>query len=135
MGNGAALRRQYPRPSSSLPRDWRPRRRVRGDPSRPRACPTIYRTIDDMRFCRIAAFYVMCLGVWAASGYTVAQIKQFIESAIQLKNPDQEVAKTLSKMKLSERMDLDTVEALQGQGAGPKTVAALKALATESESP
>ena len=87
-----------------------------------------------MRFCRIAAFYVMCLGVWAASGYTVAQIKQFIESAIQLKNPDQEVAKTLSKMKLSERMDLDTVEALQGQGAGPKTVAALKALATESES-
>jgi len=87
-----------------------------------------------MRFCRIAAVYVMCLGVWAASGYTVAQIKQFIESAIQLKNPDQEVAKTLRKMKLAERLDLDTVESLQGQGAGPKTVAALKELATESES-
>ena len=37
-------------------------------------------------------------------------------------------------MKLSERLDLDTVEALQGKGAGPKTVAALKALATESAS-
>jgi hypothetical protein len=87
-----------------------------------------------MKFCRIAAFYVMCLGAWAASGYTVQQIKQFIESAIQLKNPDNEVAKTLRKMKLSERLDLDTVEALRGQGAGPKTVAVLKELATESES-
>ena len=86
-----------------------------------------------MRFCRIAAVYVMCLGVWAASGYTVAQIKQFIQSAIQLKNPDKEVAETLRKMKLSERLDLDTVEALEGEGAGPKTVAALKVLATESE--
>jgi hypothetical protein len=86
-----------------------------------------------MRLYRIAAFYVMCLGSWAASGYTVAQIKQFISSAIQLKNPDADVAKTLRKMTLSERLDLDTVEALQSQGAGPKTVAALKALATESE--
>jgi hypothetical protein len=87
-----------------------------------------------MRFCRIAAVYVMCLGVWAGSGYTVQQIKQFITSAIQLKNPDKEVAETLRKMKLSERLDLDTVEALQGQGAGPKTVAVLKELATESAS-
>jgi hypothetical protein len=87
-----------------------------------------------MKSCRIAVFYVMCLGAWAASGYTVQQIKQFIQSAIQLKNPDNEVAKTLRKMKLSERLDLDTVEALQGQGAGPKTVAVLKELATESES-
>ena len=87
-----------------------------------------------MKFCRIAAVYVMCWCVWAAGGYTVEQIKQFIQSAIQLKNPDKEVAETLRKMKLSERLDLDTVEALQGQGAGPKTVAALKALAAESES-
>jgi len=87
-----------------------------------------------MRFCRIAAVYVMCLGVWAAGGYTVEQIKSFIQSAIKLKNPDKEVADTLRKMKLSERLDLATVEALQGDGAGPKTVAALKALATESES-
>ena len=85
-----------------------------------------------MRFCRIAAVYVMCLAAWAASGYTVEQIKQFVQSAVQLKNPDKEVAETLRKMKLSERMDLATVEALQGQGAGPKTVAVLKALATES---
>ncbi len=85
-----------------------------------------------MKLCRIAAIYVMCLGVLAGSGYTVEQIKQFIKSAIELKNPDKEVAETLRKMKLSERLDLDTVESLQGEGAGPKTVAVLKAMATES---
>jgi hypothetical protein len=87
-----------------------------------------------MKFCRIAAVYVMCLSVWAGSGTTVAQIKSFIQSAIQLKNPDREVAETLRKMKLSERLDLATVETLQGEGAGPKTVAVLKAMATESAS-
>jgi len=85
-----------------------------------------------MRFCRIAAVYVMCWHVWAAAGYTVEQVKQFIQSAVQLKNPDKEVAETLRKMKLSERLDLATVETLQGQGAGPKTVAVLKELATET---
>jgi hypothetical protein len=57
-----------------------------------------------------------------------------VQSAIQLKNPDKEVAETLSKMKLSEKMDLSIVEALQDKGAGPKTVAALKELAAESAS-
>src|ERR1039457_443965 len=75
----------------------------------------------------------MCLSVWAAGGYTVEQIKQFIQSAVQLKNPDREVAEMLRKMKLSERLDLDTVEALQGAGAGPKTVAVLKEMGTESQ--
>jgi hypothetical protein len=87
-----------------------------------------------MRLFRIAAVYLMCLAVWAASGVTLQQLKQFVQSAIKLKNPDKEVAETLRTMKLSERLDLDTVEALQTQGAGPKTVAVLKALATESAS-
>lgn len=87
-----------------------------------------------MRFFRIAAVCVMCMGVCAASGYSVEQIKSFVQSAIQLKNPDKEVAETLRKMRLSERLSLDTVEALQGEGAGPKTVAVLKQLAAESAS-
>jgi hypothetical protein len=83
---------------------------------------------------RIAALFVMCVGAWAQGSYTVEQIKSFIRSAIQLKNPDKEVALTLRKMKLSERLDLNTVETLQGEGAGPRTVEALKELATESAS-
>ena len=88
-----------------------------------------------MKFCRLAAVLVLSLGVWAATaGYTVEQIKSFVQSAIQLKNPDREVAETLRKMKLTERLDLSTVETLQGEGAGPKTVAVLKAMATETAS-
>ncbi len=87
-----------------------------------------------MRFPRLVAALLLTLGAWAQSGYTVAQIKSFIHSAIELKNPDKEVAATLRKMKLKERLDLATVETLQGEGAGPKTVEALKELASESES-
>ncbi|HUO29065.1 MAG TPA: hypothetical protein VMU80_07610 [Bryobacteraceae bacterium] len=87
-----------------------------------------------MKFRCLAAVFVLGLPLCAAAGYTVEQIKSFIESAIQLKNPDKEVAQTLRSMKLSERLDLDLVEKLQGEGAGPKTVAALKELATESAS-
>lgn len=85
-----------------------------------------------MKCCRIAAVYLLCLAAWAAAGYTVAQIKSFVQSAIQLKNKDKDVADTLRTMKLAERLDLDTVEALQREGAGPKTVAVLKQLASES---
>src|ERR1700728_3809149 len=106
-------------------------------PSRRRpaeTCIPFYTTIYLMGLRRIAALFVMCVGAWAQGSYTVEQIKSFIRSAIQLKNPDKEVALTLRKMKLSERLDLNTVETLQGEGAGPRTVEALKELATESAS-
>jgi len=88
-----------------------------------------------MRFSRIAAINVMCIAVWAATDYTtitVDQLKTFIQSTIEQKNLDKEVAEMLRHMKLSDRLDLDTVEALQSKGAGPKTVAVLKEMATES---
>jgi hypothetical protein len=88
-----------------------------------------------MKWLRTVVVLAICLGAWAAPpGYTIEQIKSFISSSIDLKTPDKEVADYLRKVKLSERLDLDTVEALQTKGAGPKTVAALKALATESAS-
>jgi hypothetical protein len=78
-----------------------------------------------MRFCRIAAVYVMCLSVCAASGDTLQPVESFIHSAIQLNSPDKEAAETL--------LDLAAVEALQVPGAVPKTVAVLKEPATESD--
>ena len=87
-----------------------------------------------MWFRRSAVVLGMCLCAWAQAGYTVQQIKSFIKSAVELKQPDKEVAEMLRKMKMTERLDLDTVEALQNAGAGPKTVAALKELATASAS-
>ena len=76
----------------------------------------------------VSALMLSCAVVWAASGqgYTVAQLLAFMRSSIQQKLPDQEVAKYVSKMKLTEKLDPSTIEQLQSDGLGPKTVAALK---------
>jgi hypothetical protein len=62
------------------------------------------------------------------------QLKQFIQSAVQLKQPDVEVAKYLHTIKLTEKLDDRTVESLQGMGAGPKTVAVLRTMVDSTTS-
>ncbi len=57
-------------------------------------------------------------------------LKQFIHSAVERRQLDKQVAQTLQHMKLSEKLTDETIEELQGAGAGPKTVAALKELGT-----
>jgi hypothetical protein len=74
----------------------------------------------------------VCLGISAQSGVTIRQVKEFIHSAVKEKQPDKQVAAALRTLKLSERLDGRTVEELQGEGAGPKTVAALRELAARS---
>ncbi len=50
-----------------------------------------------------------------------------------MKHNDRQVAEYIRKgVKLSDKLDAATVEDLQGAGAGPQTVAALKALITAS---
>lgn len=66
---------------------------------------------------------------------TVAEVKAFIESQIKMKGDDRQTADYLAKrVKMSEKLDARTVEDLQGEGAGPKTVAALRKLSEESAS-
>ncbi len=59
---------------------------------------------------------------------TVEKLKTFIESTIQMKQPDIQVAQYLRQVKLTEKLDDATVEELQTKGAGPKTVMALRAM-------
>ena len=59
---------------------------------------------------------------------TVAQLVMFIRSAVQLKQPDRQVAEYLRKVKLKDKLEDRTIEDLQSLGAGPKTVAALREL-------
>ena len=59
---------------------------------------------------------------------TVAQLQMFIRSAVQLKQPDKQVAEYLRHVKLRDRLDDRTIEDLQSLGAGPRTVAALREL-------
>ena len=80
----------------------------------------------------LMASFASSLAAATAHGMSIAQLRQFIESSIKQKIPDKEIAQYLKTMKLSQKLDEETVETLQGGGAGPKTVAALKEMIAAS---
>jgi len=83
---------------------------------------------------RILALALLSMSAlaFAQSRLSVRQLQQFIKSSIDLRHDDRKVAAYLRKVVLREQLDRATVEDLQGQGAGPKTVEALEALAVAS---
>jgi len=85
---------------------------------------------------RVLLALVTALGLAASTemSLTVEKLVAFIRSSIQLKQPDKQVAEYLRHVKLSQKLDDQTIEELQGLGAGPKTVAALKDLSGSSAS-
>ena len=87
-----------------------------------------------MRVRLALAALLVCACALAEQTLNVEQVLSFVRSSVKMKMPDKEVAGFLAKVKLSEALDQRTVEQLQGEGAGPKTVAALDALATASAS-
>jgi hypothetical protein len=80
------------------------------------------------------AVCALALLLTAQSGITIEQLVSFIRSSIQLRHPDKQVAAYLGKIKLTEQLDDRTIEDLDGQGAGPKTLEALRALRDASRS-
>jgi hypothetical protein len=75
----------------------------------------------------------LALGAQAESKLTVDQLVSFVKSSLQLRHDDRKIADYIKKnVKLSNRLDARMVEELQGMGAGPQTVAALRGLITES---
>jgi hypothetical protein len=84
---------------------------------------------------RLGLVVVLSMGAGAQSKLTVEQLVSFVKSSIQLRHDDRAIANFIKKnVKLSNRLDARQVEDLQGMGAGPQTVAALKSLITESAS-
>jgi hypothetical protein len=79
----------------------------------------------------VLVFLFACL-LPAQMKLTVNQLASFIESSVKLKHEDRRVAEYLKKVRLAERLDERMVETLQGLGAGPKTVEALRALSEAS---
>lgn len=77
-----------------------------------------------------AVFFTLVLGVaaWAQTTISVDKLVEFIRSAIAMKSPDKQVAASVAHLKLSQKLDERTIEQLRGEGAGPKTVAALREL-------
>src|SRR5262245_23306248 len=81
---------------------------------------------------QICAFLLMAVAGSAQRQMTVAQLEAFIKSSIQMKMPDRQVADYVGKIKLTNKLAERDVEELQGLGAGPRTVAALKTLSSAS---
>jgi hypothetical protein len=86
-----------------------------------------------MRFRTPFAALVLSVAAFAQT-ISVEQVRQFVRSAIERKQPDKQVAATLARMKLTEKLSDSAIEELQGEGAGPKTVAILKDMGTASQS-
>ena len=82
----------------------------------------------------IAAFLGITLAASAQRQMSVPELVTFIKSSIQLRNDDRAVASMVRRLKLTSRLDAGTVEDLQGLGAGPQTLAALRALVTSTAS-
>jgi len=80
-----------------------------------------------MRYRLLAGVFAVCLAAMAQT-LSIPELAKFLQSSVQLKMTDKEVAGYLSKVKLKERLDDRTVEEIQGYGVGPKTLEALHAL-------
>jgi hypothetical protein len=78
---------------------------------------------------RCITLFLLALAAYAQT-VSVDMIQQFVRSAIERKQPDRQVAQMLQHMKLSEKLTDEKIEELQSEGAGPRTVAALKELGT-----
>ncbi len=72
------------------------------------------------------------LAATAEMSLTVEKLVGFIKSSVQMKKGDKELAEYLRHIKLTEKLDDQTIEDLQNAGAGPKTIAALKTLGESS---
>jgi hypothetical protein len=75
---------------------------------------------------------VATVAMLAQRAFTVAEVVLFVKDQIKAKGDDRATGEYLRKVKLTQRLDDRTIEDLQGQGAGPRTVAALKELAATS---
>lgn len=79
-------------------------------------------------------FVATAVVVYAQYTMTAAQLMAFIQSSIRLHHDDIKVAAYVKKIRLTDRLDERKVEELQGMGAGPRTIAALRKLSEASGS-
>ncbi|MBI4875624.1 MAG: hypothetical protein HY822_13405 [Acidobacteria bacterium] len=81
----------------------------------------------------VIAGLLAALALPAQMRMTVAQLLTFVKSSIELRHPDKQVGDYLRKVVLTDRLDDRTIEDLQGLGAGPRTLEALRALRDASK--
>ncbi|MBI1896416.1 MAG: hypothetical protein HYZ57_12380 [Acidobacteria bacterium] len=85
-------------------------------------------------FLRILLSLLLAMAAVAETRMTIEQLRAFVRSSKKLGHSDKKLADFLHDVKLSYRLDERTIEELQGDGAGPRTVEALRVLAASSKS-
>jgi len=86
-----------------------------------------------MRPCLLAAL-LLAVSLLAQAALSWPQLRGFIESSVKLQHRDKDVAQNLRRQKLSFSLTDRLIEDLQGLGAGPQTVLALRDLQKASHS-
>lgn len=76
---------------------------------------------------RLLAFAV-ALALCAEQRMTVEQLRAFVDSSRRLGHADKQVAEYLKNVRLTQRLEGGVIEELQANGAGPRTVEALRKL-------
>src|SRR5262245_61538856 len=85
-------------------------------------------------FQRLACLLILATSFASAQvKLTVAQLSNFVKSSIHLNHDDGKVAAYLKKVQLSEKLDDKVVEELIGEGAGARTINALRELRDASQ--
>ena len=74
------------------------------------------------------AMIAVCLRAAAPAGSSVDEVVALVRSAIRLKRPDKQAARTLHKTTLTQSLDDRTIELLESEGAGPQVMAELQRL-------
>lgn len=75
----------------------------------------------------------LALVAGAQTRLSVEQLVSFVRSSIELRHEDRQVASYLRRVQLAQRLDDRTIEQLQGEGAGPRTLEALRELRDASQ--
>ena len=81
-----------------------------------------------MRFRPFWAAFALCAVSLAESPLSVQKLFEAVNSSIAQKSSDKDVADWLATVRLTDRLEDQTIEELQSLGAGPRTIAALKKL-------
>jgi hypothetical protein len=85
-----------------------------------------------MKVLLLAVAFPLCL--LAQTSMTVGQLRSFLESSVELKQPDRKVAEYLKRVRLTERLsDWDVIK-IAASGVGPRTLEALNELKEASKS-
>jgi hypothetical protein len=79
-----------------------------------------------MVFRLIAVALLASVSALAQTAWASSQLINFVKSSIQQHIPDKDVADFVGKVKLTSKLEPRDVEDLQGHGAGPKTLTALR---------